>query len=288
MIPLFFISPFIILFITKGKLRFLNKFELALVFALHYGTFILALPIFFLLYKTKQQPWNTLLQIALEPVVLSAYIFTFLTALLATIINAIFGLILAWVLVRYEFPGKKLLDATVDLPFALPTSVGGLTLMTVFNDKGFIKPICSWLNIKIVFNPIGVLLAMIFVSLPFVVRTIQPVLQNIEEDLEEAAWCLGASPWTTFWHILFPPLTPSLLTGTALGFSRALGEYGSIVLIASNIPMKDLVISVLLFQKLEQYDYPSAIIIASFVLIISFIALFFINQIQLWKKNFHK
>nr|NP_039346.1 sulfate transport protein [Marchantia paleacea]P26246.1 RecName: Full=Probable sulfate transport system permease protein cysT [Marchantia polymorpha]BAS44767.1 probable sulfate transport system permease protein cysT [Marchantia paleacea subsp. diptera]CAA28132.1 unnamed protein product [Marchantia paleacea] len=288
MIPLFFIPPFIILFITKGKFRFLTKFELVLACALHYGTFILALPIFFLLYKTKQQPWNILLQTALEPVVLSAYGFTFLTALLATIINAIFGLILAWVLVRYEFPGKKLLDATVDLPFALPTSVGGLTLMTVFNDKGWIKPICSWLNIKIVFNPIGVLLAMIFVSLPFVVRTIQPVLQNMEEDLEEAAWCLGASPWTTFWHILFPPLTPSLLTGTTLGFSRALGEYGSIVLIASNIPMKDLVISVLLFQKLEQYDYKSATIIASFVLIISFTALFFINKIQLWKKTFHK
>nr|QYB18331.1 sulfate transport protein [Sphaerocarpos texanus] len=288
MIVLFFIPPFIVLLITKGKIRFLTKFELVLVFALHYGIFILALPIFFLLYKTKQQPWNQLLQIAIEPVVLSTYSFTFLTALLATIINVFFGLIIAWVLVRYEFPGKKILDATVDLPFALPTSVGGLTLMTVFSDKRWIKPLCCWLGIKIVFTPIGVILAMIFVSLPFIIRTLQPVLQNMEEELEEAAWCLGASPWTTFWHILFPPLTPSLLTGTALGFSRALGEYGSIVLIASNIPMKDLVISVLLFQKLEQYDYKTATIIASFVLIISFIALFFINQIQLWKKKFHK
>uniref|UniRef100_UPI0030FEAE91 sulfate transport n=1 Tax=Cyathodium cavernarum TaxID=351593 RepID=UPI0030FEAE91 len=286
MIPLFFIPLSITFFITKGKFKILNVFELTLAFALHYGTFILVLPIFFLLYRTKQQPWDILLLIAFEPIALYTYSFTFPTALLATIINAIFGPILAWVLIRYDFLGRKFLDATIDLPFALPTSVGGLTLMTVFNDKGWINPFCSWLNIKIVFNHLGVLLAMIFVSLPFVVRTIQPVLQNMEKDLEEAAWCLGASPWTTFWYILFPPSTSSLLTGTALGFSRALGEYGSIVLISSNIPLKDLVISVLLSQKLEQYDYQSAIIIASLVSIISFIALFSINQTQLWRKSF--
>lgn len=288
MIQIFFITPLILLIITKGKIRFLTKFEFVLSLALHYSIFILVLPISILLNTTRQQSWNTLLQVSSEPIILSAYSFTFSTALLATIINSFFGLILAWVLVRYEFPGRKILDATVDLPFALPTSVGGLTLMTVFNDKGWMKPIFSLLGIKIVFGPLGVLTAMVFISLPFVVRTIQPVLQNMEEDPEEAAECLGASPWTTFWYILFPPLIPALLTGTTLGFSRALGEYGSVVLIASNIPMKDLVISVLLFQKLEQYDYQGAAIIASFVLIISFGTLFSINQIQSWKDGFHK
>nr|WIA67602.1 sulfate transport [Apopellia endiviifolia]WIA67690.1 sulfate transport [Apopellia endiviifolia]WIA67866.1 sulfate transport [Apopellia endiviifolia] len=280
MIKLFFIPLFILFLITKGKIRSLTVFEFVLSLVLHYGIFVLAMPILILVRRTGQQPWNVLLQVNTEPIVLSAYCFTFITALAATIINAFFGLILAWVLVRYEFPGKKMLDTTVDLPLALPASVGGLTLMTVFNDKGWMKPIYSWLGIRIVFSPLGVLIAMIFVSLPFVVRTLQPVLQNMEQDLEEAAWCLGASPWTTFWHIIFPPLTPSLLTGTALGFSRALGEYGSIVLIASNIPMKDLVISVLLFQKLEQYDYRGATIIASFALTISFSALLLINKIQ--------
>lgn len=288
MIQLFFIPLLILLPVTKGETRPPTKFEFALSLALHYGIFVLALPISILLYRTKQQPWNVLLRVTTEPIVLSAYGFTLLAALSATITNALFGLILAWVLVRYEFSGKEILDATVDLPFALPTSVGGLTLMTVFNDKGWARPICSWLGTRIVFGPLGVLIAMIFVSLPLVVRTVQPVLQNMEENLEEAAWCLGASSWTTFWHILFPPLIPSLLTGTALGFSRALGEYGSIVLVASNIPMKDLVVPVLLFQKLERYDYQGATIIASFALIISFGALFSINEIQPWKGGSNK
>lgn len=288
MIQIFFITPFILFIITKGKIRFLTKFEVILSLALYYGTFILVLPIFILFYTTRQQSWETLLQITTEPIILSVYSFTFFTASLATIINSLFGLILAWVLVRYEFPGKKILDAAVDLPFALPTSVGGLTLMTVFSDKGWLKPIFSLLGVRIIFGPLGVLTAMIFVSLPFVVRTIQPVSQNMEKEPEEAAQCLGASSWTTFWHILFPPLIPSILTGTTLGFSRALGEYGSIVLVASNIPMKDLVISVLLFQKLEQYDYQGAAIIASFVLIISFGTIFSINKIQSWKESFNK
>lgn len=288
MIQILFITPLILFITTKGKIRFLTKFECLLSLALHYGSFILVLPIFILLNTTKQQSWHTLLRLTTETIIVSACGFTFSTALSATIINSIFGLILAWVLVKYDFPGKKILDAAVDLPFALPTSVGGLTLMTVFNDKGWMKPFFSFSGIRIVFGPLGVLTAMIFVSLPFVVRTIQPVLQNMEEDPEEAAQCLGASSWTTFWQILFPPLIPSLLTGTTLGFARALGEYGSIVLIASNIPMKDLVISVLLFQKLEQYDYQGAAIIASFVLIISFGTLFSINKIQSWKEVFNK
>nr|YP_009531802.1 probable transport protein [Leiosporoceros dussii]AXZ70882.1 probable transport protein [Leiosporoceros dussii] len=288
MSQLFFIPPLISLLITKGKLRFFNNFESALALSLHYGILILALPISILLYKAKKQPWSILLEITTEPIISSAFTITFLTAFTAIAINALFGLVIAWVLVKYEFPGRKTLDAIVDLPFALPASVGGLTLMTVYSDRGWMGPICSRLGIKIVFSRLGVLMAMIFVSLPFVVRTTQPVLQDIEEELEEAAWCIGASPWTTFWQILFPLLTPSLLTGTALGFSRAIGEYGSIVLIASNIPMKDLVISVLIFQKLEQYDYQGAIVVATAVSIASFGGLLVTNQVQLWKQNLNR
>ena len=273
---------------TKYKIRPFNYFEFALTIALHYGSLILALPILGLLFKAKQQSWYPIIQALTQPVVLSAYRITFITAFWAAFVNAFLGFILAWILARYEFPGKKALDAAVDLPFALPTSVGGLTLMTVYSDKGWMGPICSWLGIQVAFSRLGVLIAMIFVSLPFVIRTLQPVLQNMEEEIEEAAWCLGASPWTTFWHVLFPPLISPLVTGTALGFCRAIGEYGSIVLVASNIPMKDLVVSVLIFQRLEQYDYQGATAIATIVLILSFGILLAINSVQLWRQGLTK
>lgn len=260
----------------------LSKFELLLAVTLYYGIFILALPILALLYKTKQQSFFRIIEILKQPIVLSAYKMTFITAFVAAIINALTGLILAWVLVRYHFYGKKILDVAIDLPFALPTSVGGLTLMTIYSDQGWMGPLCSWLGIQIVFNQLGVLVAMIFVSIPFVVRTVQPILEGMEEELEEAALCVGASSWTTFWEIIFPPLAPSLFTGTVLGFSRAIGEYGSIILIASNIPTKDLVISVLISQRLEQYDYQGATIIATGTLLVSFGILLIINTIQFW------
>ena len=273
---------------SQISIKVLTYFQITFVLALHYGALILALPVLTLLNKAKEQSWNSIFRALTETTVVSAYKITFMTALIAASINAVLGLILAWVLVKYQFPGKKILDAAVDLPFALPTSVGGLTLMTVYSERGWMGPICSWFGIQIVFSRIGVLMAMIFVSLPFVVRTIQPVLESIEEEIEEAAWCLGASPWATFWHVLFPLLTSSLLTGTALGFSRAIGEYGSIVLVSSNIPRKDLVVSVLLFQKLEQYDYQAATAIATIVLIVSFGILLLINYIHLWRQAFAK
>nr|QKQ14592.1 putative transport protein [Zygnema circumcarinatum] len=288
MIPLGLLPHTVLLGINQTHIRFLTYFELVLTVALHYGGFILVLPVLALLLRAKEQSWYTILQVVTEPVVLSAYKVTFLTAGLAALINCFFGLILAWILVRYRFPGKRALDAAVDLPFALPTSVGGLTLMTVYSDKGWMGPICSWLGIKIAFSRLGVLMAMMFVSLPFIVRTIQPVLESMEEEIEEAAWCIGASPWTTFWHVLFPPMISPLLTGTALGFSRAIGEYGSIVLVASNIPMKDLVVSVLIFQRLEQYDYKGATAIASVVLIVSFVILLIINYIYLRRQALTK
>lgn len=270
------------------SIRLLNHFDLLLTLALYYGIFILALPILALLYKAKEQTWLRVIEILKQPIVLSAYKVTFITAFIAAIINALAGLILAWVLVRYHFYGKKILDVAIDLPFALPTSVGGLTLMTIYSDQGWMGPICSWLGVQVVFSQIGVLMAMIFVSIPFVVRTVQPVLEGMEEELEEAALCVGASPWTTFWQIIFPPLAPSLFTGTALGFSRAIGEYGSIILIASNIPTKDLVISVLISQKLEQYDYQGATVIATGTLLVSFAVLLAINSIQVWFQSLTK
>lgn len=269
-------------------IKLINKFKIILIGTLYYGIFILALPILALLYKTKQQSWLRIIEIFKEPIVLSTYKITFITALIAAIINGLIGIILAWVLTRYKFYGKKILDVAIDLPFALPTSVGGLTLMNIYSDQGWLGPFCSYFGIQIVFNRLGVLIAMIFVSIPFVVRTIQPILENMEEELEEAALCIGASSWTTFWEIFFPPLIPSLITGTALGFSRAIGEYGSIILIASNIPTKDLVISVLISQKLEQYDYQSATIIATGTLTVAFGILLIINSIQLWYQNITK
>jgi len=270
------------------KMRVLNQFELLLIIALYYGVFILALPILALLYKAKEQSWFRIIEVLKEPIVLSAFKITFITAFIAAIINGLAGLILAWVLVRYRFYGKKILDVAIDLPFALPTSVGGLTLMTIYSDQGWMGPLCAWLGVQIVFNQLGVLMAMIFVSIPFVVRTIQPILESMEEELEEAALCIGASPWTIFLKIMLPPLIPSLITGTALGFSRAIGEYGSIILISSNIPTKDLVISVLISQKLEQYDYQGATIIATGTLLVSFGILLMINSIQVWYQNVTK
>jgi len=251
------------------------------VMACHYGSFILLIPVLALVYRTQSYSWPVIYHCLANSIVLSAFRVTLVTACLATIINSISGIIIAWVLVQLRFPGKKLLDMAVDLPFALPTSVGGLTLMTVYSEQGWLGPVCRFLGIRIAFTRLGVLIAMVFVSLPFVIRTVQPVLAGIEHDIEEAAWCLGASRWTTFWWVIFPALTSSLLTGTALAFSRAIGEYGSIVLVASNIPRQDLVVSVLIFQRLEQYDYRGATSIALSMIILAFTLLLSINSIQL-------
>jgi len=255
-------------------------------FTLLYLLFMLILPITSLLTTASQTLVIRFWEIATEPVAVSAYFVTISMALCACFFNAIFGFILAWVLVRYNFPGKKLLDAAVDLPFALPTSVAGLTLATVYSDQGWIGSILNDFGIQIVFTRLGITIAMIFVSFPFVVRTLQPVLQEMEIELEEAAWSLGASPWQTFRKIVFPPLVPALLTGVTLAFSRAIGEYGSIVIVSSNFPLKDLIASVLIFQNLEQYDYIGATVIGTVVLIISLFLLISINLFQSWNQNY--
>nr|QKY15133.1 chloroplast sulfate permease 1 (SUL1) [Polytomella parva] len=209
-------------------------------------------------------------------------------AVSAAIFNAFFGFILAWVLTKYDFPGKKWLDAAVDLPFALPTSVAGLTLATVYGDEFFIGKWLQEHGIRVVFTRLGVAVAMIFVSFPFVVRTMQPVLLEMEREIEEAAWSLGASPWKTFTEVVFPPLFPSLLTGTALAFSRALGEFGSIVIVSSNFAFKDLIAPVLIFQCLEQYDFVGATVIGTVMLFMSLIIMLAVNQLQAYNQRFRK
>jgi sulfate transport system permease protein len=241
---------------------------------------MLILPISALLWKASQEFPINFWAIATEPVALSAYWVTLSMAFLAAILNGLFGILIAWVLVRYKFPGKRILDAAVDLPFALPTSVAGLTLATVYSEQGWVGSwLASW-GIQVAFTRLGVLMAMIFVSLPFVVRTIQPVLQEMDEELEEAAWSLGASPWQTFRFVLFPQLLPAILTGITLAFARSIGEYGSVVILASNIPFQDLIAPVLIFQRLEQYDYTGATVIGTVILLISLALLGCVNVIQ--------
>jgi sulfate transport system permease protein len=225
-------------------------------------------------------------ELATSPVALSAYQVTFTTSLIAALINGVFGTLVAWVLVRYDFPFKRIIDAAVDLPFALPTAVAGLTLATVYSENGWIGSLLKPLGIKVSFTLLGVGVAMLFISLPFVVRTVQPVLAEIDKNLEEAAWSLGATPWQTFWQVILPPLFPAVLTGVALGFSRAVGEYGSVVIVSSNIPFKDLIAPVLIFQRLEQYDYAGATAIGMVLLAISLLLLLSINFLQAWSKRY--
>lgn len=250
------------------------------IFLSTYLFFLLILPLSALFLILVTNNWNEIVERALDPIAISAYSLTLKMAFFAAFINTIFGFIITWVLTRYNFFGKKYLDAAVDLPFALPTSVAGLTLTTVYGEKGWIGNLLHHGNIQIVFTQYGVLLAMIFVSFPFVIRTLQPVLQEIEISLEEAAWSLGANSWQTFFRIILPTLWPAIITGFTLSFSRALGEFGSIVMISSNLPLKDLVASVLIYQSLEQYDYLGASVIGIVVLFIALLSLLVINSLQ--------
>jgi sulfate/thiosulfate transport system permease protein len=243
-----------------------------------YLSVMLMTPVTAMFFKAAQEKPADFWRIATSPIALSA--------LVAAILNGFFGTLIAWTLVRYDFPLKRLVEASVDLPFALPTSVAGLTLASVYSDNGWVGSLFAPLGIKLAFTRIGVGIAMTFISLPFVVRTVQPVLQELELDVEEAAWCLGASQWQTFWRVIFPPLLPSILTGIALGFSRAVGEYGSTVIIASNTPFKDLIAPVLIFQRLEQYDYSGATVIGVVLLLISLAILLAINLLQAWGRRY--
>ncbi len=267
-------------------LKILFKIPWTWVITFVYLAFLLILPIAALLTKAASEPFESFWKTATSPIALSSYEITFVTAFAAAAVNGVFGTLIAWVLVRYDFFGKRFLEAVVDLPFALPTSVAGLTLATVYSEKGWIGSLAAPFGIKIAFTRLGVWIAMMFISLPFIVRTVQPVLTELEKEIEEAAWSLGASKWQTFVQIILPPLTPAILTGVALGFSRAVGEYGSTVIIASNTPFKDLITPILIFQRLEQYDYVGATVIGAVMLAISFVSLLAINLLQAWSKRY--
>jgi len=270
----------------KKYLRDLSNIPWTWRITFAYLTVMLFIPILAMFLKASSEPPARFWEIATNPLALATYEVTFITAIGAALINGFFGTLIAWVLVRYQFPFKRVLDATVDLPFSLPTAVAGLTLATVYSDNGWIGSVVAPFGIKVSFTRLGVGVAMIFISLPFVVRTVQPVLMEMEKEIEEAAWSLGASQWQTFWRVVLPPLMPALLTGIALGFSRAVGEYGSVVIVAANVPFKDLIASVLIIQRLEQYDYSGATVIGVVLLIISLLILLGINMLQAWRRRY--
>lgn len=270
----------------KPKSMRSRSFSLPWGITLGYLGIILILPIAALISKSATVGPAEFWRIATDKVALSAYDVTFITALFAALANGVMGTLIAWVLVRYSFPGRKLLDAAVDLPFALPTSVAGLVLATLYSEKGWIGQFFAPLGLKIAFTRLGVFVAMVFISLPFIVRTLQPVLQELEAEVEEAAWSLGANPRQTFWRVVLPPLIPPILTGVALGFSRAVGEYGSVIIISSSIPFRDLIAPVLIYQRLEQYDYAGATVIGTVMLLVSLLMLLVINGLQQWGRRY--
>lgn len=227
-------------------------------------------------------------RIASSKRVLASLKISFGTSFIAALINAVLGLLLAWVLERYPFPGKKLVDGLIDLPFALPTAIAGISLTTLYAENGWLGKLLKPLGIKVSYTPLGITVALIFIGFPFVVRTVQPVLESIDPEVEEAAACLGATRFQTFYRIILPELLPSLITGFALAFSRALGEYGSVVFISGNMPMKTEITPLLIRTKLEQYDYAGGTALAAIMLIISFIMLFMINMFQWWSSHRHR
>jgi sulfate/thiosulfate transport system permease protein len=272
--------------VWKNFLRQLSQIPWTWRITLGYLTVMLFLPIVAMFVKASSEPPAEFWRIATSPVALATYDVTFTTSFIAALFDGFFGTLIAWVLVRYDFPLKRIVEASVDLPFALPSAVAGLTLATVYSNNGWVGSLLEPLGIKVSFTRLGVGVAMTYISLPFVVRTVQPVLQEMEKEIEEAAWSLGASQWQTFSKVILPPLFPTILTGVALGFSRAVGEYGSTVIIASNTPFKDLIAPVLIFQRLEQYDYSGATVLGTVLLVISLVLLVGINLLQAWARRY--
>jgi sulfate transport system permease protein len=268
--------------LAMKKRSVLPGFGLTLGYTLLYLSLIVLIPLGALIARSATMPLAQFWQTVTEPRVLAAYRLTFGASLIGAAINALFGFIVAWSLVRYRFPGRKLLDSLVDLPFALPTAVSGIALTAIFAKTGWLGQFLEPLAIKAAFSQLGVTIALTFIGLPFVVRTLQPALEELDGEMEEAAASLGASRWQTFWRMILPTLLPALLTGFALAFARALGEYGSVVFIAGNMPLKTEIASLLIIIKLDQYDYAGATAIASVMLLASFAILLSINALQWW------
>ncbi|MBD2863174.1 sulfate ABC transporter permease subunit CysT [Paenibacillus oceani] len=270
--------------IHKKKRSVLPGFGISMGFTILYLSLIVLFPLSGIVLKSAGQSWSKFWETVTDPRVVASIQISFNTAFYAALVNAVFGLIVAWVLVRYTFPGKRLIDGLVDLPFALPTAVAGIALTSIYAPNGLLGSFFMQYGIKTAYSQIGITIALIFIGLPFVVRTVQPVLEDLEKDVEEAAASLGASRWRTFRSIIFPAVLPSLLTGFALAFARSIGEYGSVVFISGNMPMKTEIAPLLIRTKLEQYDYTGATTIALVMLIISFVLLLLINLLQ-WRAS---
>ncbi|MDB5841878.1 MAG: cysU1 [Herminiimonas sp.] len=269
----------------QSGFRVMPGFNLSLGFAIFYLTLIVLIPLSAVFLKTFTMSWDAFWTAVSSERVVASYKLTFGASLIGAAINAVFGGIVAWVLVRYAFPGKKIINALVDLPFALPTAVAGIALTALYSSNGWIGRYLEPLGIKVAFTPLGVVIALTFIGLPFVVRTVQPVLEEAERELEEAAASLGASHWQTFTRVVFPTILPALLTGFALAFARATGEYGSVIFIAGNLPMVSEITPLMIITKLEQYDYTGATAIATVMLVVSFMLLLTINLLQAWTRK---
>lgn len=277
--------------LTDGRLRVgraprvLPGFGLTLGFTLVYLSLIVLIPLSATFLRTTELSWHEFWAIIMSPRVLASLKLSFGASLIAALLNGVFGLIVAWVLVRYEFPGRRFVDALVDLPFALPTAVAGIALTALYAPNGWLGAPLQELGVKVAFTPLGIVIALAFIGMPFVVRTVQPVLTDLDREVELAAETLGASPLQTFRLVVFPTLWPALLTGIALAFSRSVGEYGSVIFIAGNLPMVSEIAPLMIMTKLEQYEYPAATAIAVTMLVLSFAMMFAINALQVWAQR---
>lgn len=267
---------------TFKKKSIIPGFGLTMGFTMLYISFLVLIPLSTLFINTAGVGWQELWGILTAPRLIASYKLTFGASFAAAAVNTVFGLIIAWVLVRYSFPGKKVIDGLVDLPFALPTAVAGITLTTLYAPTGWLGKILASFGIKAAYTPLGIMIALIFIGLPFVVRMVQPVLLALDKEIEEAAASLGANRWQTFSKVIFPEVLPALLSGFSLAFARSLGEYGSVVFISGNMPMRTEITPLLIMSKLEQYDYSGASAVASALLVVSFLLLFLVNVIQWW------
>jgi len=281
------VSRFLTGTLLKKRYSVLPGFGLTLGFSVLYLSLVVLIPLAGTFLKTATLSWQQFIDAVTAQRVLASLRLSFGASLLAAFINLFAGALIAWVLSRYRFPGRRLLDAIVDLPFALPTAVAGIALSTLYSNKGWIGSLLEPFGIKVSYTPLGVVLAMSFIGLPFVVRTLQPVLEDFEREVEEAAATLGASRWQTIWRVIAPHVLPALLTGFALAFARAVGEYGSVIFIAGNIPLVSEIAPLIIITKLEQYDYAGATAVAVVMLLISFALLFAINGLQWWAGHRH-
>ena len=263
----------------------LPGFGLSMGYTVFYLSAIVIVPVSMIFFNTFPMGWEPFVNAVTAPRVIASYKLSFSTAFFAALFDAFAGLLTAWVLVRYRFPGKQFLDALVDLPFALPTAVAGLCFATLYSPIGWLGQLLAPLNLHIINTPTGIIIALIFIGFPFVVRTIQPVLEEMEQEIEEAAHCLGATRWQTFTKILLPHLFPALLTGVTLAFARGIGEYGSVIFIAGNLPMKTEIAPLMIMSKLDQFDYAGASAVALVLLLISFTMLLLLNAVQEWQQK---